>query len=362
MDIDCAGALLDKLLWQGQQNKEDTSVKSPVLRLLRRVVAPIGLAVAVLCSLPAFAAAEPLATLQAAPNRPFPQHVAYTRGSIKPNAVPQVGLDAATKSFYLAWRTKYLRAGCGPGRYYIYVAEGAVAGDPNIDPNTLTVSEAHGYGMMIFAWMAGYDPNAKAYFDGMVAYWKYFQLPAHPGLMAWKQQKGCVNAPQRAATAAGVIGAAATISAAVGASDSASDGDLDIAYALLLADKQWGSAGTFNYKAEALKVIRAIYAYEINPVTRHIALGDWANPSVPQTYYATRPSDFMFDHLHAFKAATGDARWDTVITAAYQLVHRMQTLYSPATGLLPDFIININTAPQPPAGFLLESVDDGSFS
>ena len=35
--------------------------------------------------------------------------------------------------------------------------------------------------------------------------------------------------------------------------DSAFDGDADIAFGLLLADAQWGSAGRVNYKAEARK-------------------------------------------------------------------------------------------------------------
>ncbi|WP_449437807.1 glycosyl hydrolase family 8 [Pedobacter steynii] len=40
----------------------------------------------------------------------------------------------------------------------------------------------------------------------------------------------------------------------------ATDGDMDIAYALLLADKQWGSSGKINYKAEAISIINALKA------------------------------------------------------------------------------------------------------
>ena len=49
-----------------------------------------------------------------------------------------------------------------------------------------------------------------------------------------------------------------------GKSYSATDGDLDIAFGLLLADKQWGSAGAINYLAEARKVIAAIKMFEMN--------------------------------------------------------------------------------------------------
>ena len=51
----------------------------------------------------------------------------------------------------------------------------------------VTVSEAHGYGMLIAVSMADYDPDARAIFDGIVRYYQ-----AHPSeiglhLMAWQQ-------------------------------------------------------------------------------------------------------------------------------------------------------------------------------
>lgn len=201
-------------------------------------------------SISSFAATAPTVVTK----RPFPQHVVYAHGAIKPK-VAQATLDSVTGTFYRSWKTKYLRHGCGAGRYYIFVAEGAKPGDVNIDPNTLTVSEGHGYGMMIFAWMAGYDVNAKTYFDGMVRYWKDHQAVKSPGLMAWKQMKGCKNATEAKDGDDG--------------STSATDGDLDIAYAFLLADKQWGSSGRFNYRQEANKVILAALTHETNPLTHH---------------------------------------------------------------------------------------------
>ena len=55
-------------------------------------------------------------------------------------------------------------------------------------------------------------------------------------------------------------------------SGSATDGDLDIAFALLLADKQWGSGGA--YLAEAKKVIAAIKEKEMNAMTKLPLLAD----------------------------------------------------------------------------------------
>jgi len=73
-------------------------------------------------------------------NLPFPQHVAYTAGTIKP-ALPQTALDSATKSFYDAWKVKYLVNGCVSNHYYIFYQRGLHASPAN----AITVSEAHGY-------------------------------------------------------------------------------------------------------------------------------------------------------------------------------------------------------------------------
>ena len=60
-----------------------------------------------------------------------------------------------------------------------------------------------------------------------------------PGLLAAEQDSSCKS---------------------VNGSDSATDGDLAVAYGLLLADRQWGSAGAYNYKNLAVARINAIKA------------------------------------------------------------------------------------------------------
>ena len=58
-------------------------------------------------------------------------------------------------------------------RYYVYYSEDTYTGG---DPVPVTVSEAHGYGMLIAVSMADYDSEAKDLFDGMVRY--YLHTPA----------------------------------------------------------------------------------------------------------------------------------------------------------------------------------------
>ena len=89
----------------------------------------------------------------AALNHPFGSHPAtYAAGSIKPSHVTQGTLDQSVRDFYDQWKAAYVKQVCGPGRYVVE----AKAGGGN-----LTVSEAHGYGMVLMALMAGHDPQAN---------------------------------------------------------------------------------------------------------------------------------------------------------------------------------------------------------
>jgi endoglucanase len=168
------------------------------------------------------------AAVDRAPQRPFPQHTAYTAGAIKPQH-PQPDLDATVLASYRAWKQAYLKSGCGEGRYYV---------DPGTDVSggklarSISISEGHGYGMVITAFMAGADPDARRIFDGLYAFFRDHPSAGSPDLMAWKQVEGCANIDLRN-------------------TGSATDGDMDIAYALLLADRQWGSDGAINYKQAA---------------------------------------------------------------------------------------------------------------
>src|SRR5262245_36363788 len=92
---------------------------------------------------------------------PFGSHpLSYVADSILPSNRTQAQLDAATKAFYDTWKSRYLKRGCGTNR--AYVATGM--------SDSKTVSEAHGYGMVILAFMAGHDGQAQARFDDMYRY------------------------------------------------------------------------------------------------------------------------------------------------------------------------------------------------
>lgn len=273
----------------------------------------------------------------AGPLYPFPQHATYTPGSIKPNHIDQDELDRAVESFYDTWKSTYLTQGCGEGRYYVYMTTATGGGE-----NSISTSEGHGYGMVITALMAGYDPQAQEIFDGLYAFFKDHPSTRNPYLMAWNQVEGCENVEGKM-------------------TNSATDGDLDIAYALLLADKQWGSRGAINYHEEAVQVIDAILGHEVNPLTSTFLFGDWVVRGHPR-YYGTRSSDLMFGHLRVYHRATGGDIWLEMVDVGYGLIETIQTGYSPETGLLPDFIQNVNTEPRPARPGLLEGENDGNYS
>jgi endo-1,4-beta-D-glucanase Y len=263
------------------------------------------------------------------PFKPFPQHVEYAKGSIKPNHISQLKLDQLTQNFYNQWKKRYIKPGCRPNEYYVWF---------ETKGQKQCVSEGQGYGMIITALMAGADPSAKTTYDGLYHYYK-----AHPGnhlyLMAWAQDKNCRDQDKSSAT----------------------DGDMDIAYSLLLANTQWGSNGAINYLKEARNMIPSIMQHEINPHTYSVLLSDaieWDS----KDYYDTRSSDFMPANFKAFEKATKDERWNKVVNNNYKLFGYMEYTYSEDAGLIPDFIRHINKKAAPAEPHYLESKYDGSYN
>jgi endo-1,4-beta-D-glucanase Y len=270
------------------------------------------------------------------PTHPFAAtHVGFPPGTLRPSPSADE-LDAATAAFYDAWKARYVIPGCRPGEFRIK----ADAGEHG---EATTVSEGQGYGLVIVALMAGHDPDAHALFDGLLRYAR-----AHPSgfddhLMAWAQNASCADIEGR---------------------DSATDGDLDIAYGLMLADIQWGSGGAVDYRGEAQQTLAAIVRHTLDPATHLTLLGDWVTPDGAYAK-ATRASDWMIDHFRVFATVAppdSHADWLPTIDAHLDLALRMQQSFAPATGLLPDFIIDTAEAPKPAPAHFLEAETDGDFS
>jgi endo-1,4-beta-D-glucanase Y len=151
-----------------------------------------------------------------------------------------------------------------------------------------TVSEGIAYGMLASVYM-----NDQTTFDQL---WRYAaQWLDENGLMHW------------------YINAEGTMPLGTGA---ASDGDEDMAFAFLIADKKWGGGGSLDesYAALANKLIQAIWDHEVDHARDDILTpGDgFADGSIINISY------FAPAFFRAFGRATGNtAEWNRVVDSSY---------------------------------------------
>lgn len=282
------------------------------------------------------------------PRLPFPQHVSYAYPDVKtPTNFSQGEKDGHVCTVYQNWKRAYI-VDEGGGLFRVAL------GKLGTSSHAGTVSEGQGYGMIITALMAGHDPEAQLLFDGL---WRFsrdhlsrVQIGGRPSnLMAWKVPSNLDD------------------------QDSAFDGDCDIAYSLILADKQWGSGGVISYLSEARKLLADILLKTVGPDSHLPLLGDWVDPinGTPTLggqradQYTPRSSDLMPAHFRTFERTTGNVKWDRVIWTSQNLISRIQTTASPATGLVPDFVVITDHAQQTlkPAPYrFLEEDTDGDYA
>ena len=205
-------------------------------------------------------------------------------------APTQAAADSAVNSAYSAWKSTYVTSSGAGG--FLRVQRTENSND--------TVSEGIAYGMILAAYMAD-----KTTFDGLWSYAKS-HLDSQ-GLMHWQ-----INASNVAVQFNG-----------------ATDADEDMALALVVADKTWG-----GYGAEATSLINRIMTYEVEPGTFVLKPGDqWGGSSV------TNPGYFAPAFYKVFKATTGDARWDNVVSSCYAILANLDAKGAAGTtGLVPDWL------------------------
>lgn len=162
-----------------------------------------------------------------------------------------------------------------------------------------TVSEGIGYGMILSS-----HADDKETFDGL---WNYAKSHLNKnGLMSWRIKAD--NTPFE--------------------TDSASDADLDIAYALYVASTKWG-----GYEEDLLAMLENITAHDIENNTGVLKPGDeWGGESVTSIAY-NRPGYYpLFFNL------TGNPKWDEVAkTSRDTLTDILSRIDASQTGLVPDW-------------------------
>lgn len=238
-------------------------------------------------------------------NCKFPTGSRYPNG-IKPSCFSQAEMNAHCLEWFKKWKSKYVTSqGCNAGEIRVQRIE---TGDANTND---CVSEAIGYGMIIMAYMFSDSNNTRPDFDG---FWRFYcRYKDGNNLMNWRILKdGNVFYQAGAAT----------------------DADEDVAFALFMAHRQWGSGDSINYFKEAVDLSNSILQHEIND-SNDVRPGDgWdgANPS----YFA--PAYYTI-----FKKRTGLARWGDIAKHTYATIvdyyYKSQETY--------DSALQINTGLQP---------------
>ena len=211
-------------------------------------------------------------------NFPFPQHRASSSCIYPPTCS-----DGDAQMGWAAYKNA------------LVVADGSGDGSMRVQRDSGngndSVSEGIAYGMLFAAYM-----NDKTTFDAL---WKYEQkhLDTH-GLMNWQIAANGNTAGRNSAT----------------------DADEDMAFALLMADKQWG-----GYTTTATDILTTIAANDFG-TDGTIKGGD--------TYVAVNPSYLAPAFYRVFAAYTGGARWTTILDKSYEILAMVQNATS---GLVPDW-------------------------
>jgi hypothetical protein len=166
--------------------------------------------------------------------------------------------------------------------------------EPGLEANS-TVSEGIGYGMLLAVYM-----DDQALFDDL---WKYEQkwLDGSTGLMNWY-----INA------------AGSNIGSNPSGAGPATDADEDMAFALLMADKQWGGKGSLskNYLDYAKSQMSAVWNNEIYNFI-YLRAGPWANDSnINLSYFA--PSYYK---VFAKIDQTPTSNWTKVTDTMYTVLN-----------------------------------------
>ena len=257
----------------------------------------------------------------------------------------QTNLNLELLSFYNDWKMRYLRPveNSSPLKEYLFYTL-----DQPTSNNAVTCSEAMGYGMIIFPLMSKFDPAAKVHFTSIYNYVKSYPSIYNSNLMAWQQVKD---------TYGNIVNSEPETS-------SATDGDMDISYGLLLAHKLWVESDKIIYKDEAVKRINALMDSCVNKKDYILTLGDWVKGIKDNNFkYVTRSSDFMLYQIREFiKFDTKNSNeWRLVIRTIDSIISEQMKMQSKYNGLMPDFFIRANGKYIAPKIKVLETYHDGDY-
>ncbi len=261
-------------------------------------------------------------------NYPFPQN-RQSANCVYPTAYSNTDVQTV----YDAWKSALVTnqgvgSTCTTCRRVIRPAE------PGLQVNS-TVSEGIGYGMLIAVYM-----NDQSLFDDL---WRYEQ--AH----TWTYT---APYPQTGTAATSLMNwyiasdgsVASTTNGGQSGSGAATDADEDMAFALIMADKQWkGGQGSLSktYLAYAQQMVKDIWTYEIDQ-TNSIPKngGGWGGIDCLNISY------FAPAYYRLFASVGSQTGWNTVVTNVYKVISQSlnATNGNQTNGLVPAFSTSTGAA------------------
>jgi len=231
---------------------------------------------------------------------PFPFVAPYPYGTKASNA-DNVNLQY----LFDAWKTNYYTENGDKAR--IKWTDPNASGSCSASTGNCTVSEGIGYGMLITVYMDNATNNTQPMFDKL---WNYYSGNLdNKGLMNWK-----LNGFN------GVVSGGA-----------ASDADIDVALALCMAYKQWG---TQKYKDNAISVLGKIWSSETG--------SNAFTPDDQGTGNLFNPSYFGVGAARVFAQVDNSHNWGSIADGCLSKLSSIQAKYS--TGLVPDWVDGNNSA------------------
>lgn len=247
--------------------------------------------------------------------------------------------------FYEEWKNRYLRVvkDSSPTKEYLFYTL-----DQPMTNNAVTCSEAMGYGMVIFPIMYKFDKSAKEHFTNIYNFIKSYPSVYNKNLMAWQQ----------------IMDSNGNIINREPETSSATDGDMDISYGLLIADKLWSKIDKIDYKYQAIKRIQGLMDSCVDKDDYSLTLGDWVTGLANSTFKGvTRSSDFMLYSLRTFtKTDTKNSKkWNLVIARIQKIISNQMKRESKDNGLMPDFFVKEKGVFIAPNKKILESIHDGDY-
>jgi endo-1,4-beta-D-glucanase Y len=219
----------------------------------------------------------------------------YTKGIVYPQGFMPTTLKRAD---FDGWYEKYKKSGfladCNGGIRTTCKGENSDGGDGT------TKVESIGWSMIIAAYMAD-----KATFDGLYKF--YNSKKQSHGMMAWK------------VSCTGVQDAG-----------SASDGDLDVAFAMVVAAWQWGG----TYKDEAKKVISTVKKLITQCSGTSVIVGGYSGSGAYGGCNETDISYYTPAFFREIAKFSGDNAWDKLADDTYKV---LEANTNSSTGLVPDW-------------------------